>query len=67
MSFAFEGDCKNTVKYEDLAAGYYRDNADANDRFYQQGELYEKPRASASMWATSQPPKSITKKAVTLD
>ncbi|MGA7240597.1 MAG: hypothetical protein WBY44_33245 [Bryobacteraceae bacterium] len=41
MSYAFEGDCKNTVKYEDLAAGYYRDNADANDRFYQQGELYD--------------------------
>jgi tetratricopeptide (TPR) repeat protein len=41
MSYAFEGDCKNTAKYEDLAAGYYRDNADANDRFYQQGELYD--------------------------
>ncbi len=41
MSYAFEGDCKNTAKYEDLAAGYYRDNADASDRFYQQGELYD--------------------------
>ena len=39
MSYAFEPDCKNTAKYEDLAAEYYRDNADANDRFYQQGEL----------------------------
>ncbi len=41
MSFAFEGDCKNTAKYEDLAAEYYRDNSDANDRFYQQGELFD--------------------------
>jgi Flp pilus assembly protein TadD len=41
MSYAFEGDCKNTAKYEDLAAGYYRDNADASDRFYQQGELLD--------------------------
>jgi Flp pilus assembly protein TadD len=39
MSFAFEGDCKNTAKFEDLAGDYYRNNADANDRFYQQGEL----------------------------
>jgi tetratricopeptide (TPR) repeat protein len=41
MSYAFEGDCKNTAKYEDLAAGYYRENSDAQDRFYQQGELYD--------------------------
>jgi tetratricopeptide (TPR) repeat protein len=41
MSYAFEGDCKNTAKYEDLAAAYYRDNPDAPDRFYQQGELYD--------------------------
>jgi tetratricopeptide (TPR) repeat protein len=39
MSFAFEGDCKNTAKYEDLASEYYRTSEDANDRFYQQGEL----------------------------
>ncbi|HEX3877330.1 MAG TPA: hypothetical protein VHW24_10105 [Bryobacteraceae bacterium] len=41
MSYAFEGDCKNAAKYEDLAASYYRDNPDAPDRFYQQGELYD--------------------------
>jgi hypothetical protein len=41
MSYAFEGDCKNTATYEELAAAYYRDNGDANDRFYQQGELYD--------------------------
>jgi tetratricopeptide (TPR) repeat protein len=39
MSYAFEGDCKNTTRYEDMAADYYRTNADAADRFYQQGEL----------------------------
>ncbi len=41
MSYAFEGDCKNAAKYEDLAAAYYRDDASASDRFYQQGELYD--------------------------
>ena len=41
MSYAFEGDCRNTAKYEDLAAAYFRDNPDAPDRFYQQGELYD--------------------------
>jgi tetratricopeptide (TPR) repeat protein len=39
MSFAFEGDCKNTAKYEDLASGYWISTQDAPDRFYQQGEL----------------------------
>ena len=41
MSYAFEADCKNAGKYEELALAYYRDNADAADRFYQQGELYD--------------------------
>jgi tetratricopeptide (TPR) repeat protein len=41
MSYAFEPDCKNAGKYEELALAYYRDNADAQDRFYQQGELYD--------------------------
>src|SRR5581483_7473599 len=41
MSYAFEGDCKNTAKYEDLAVAYYRDDPNAPDRFYQQGELYD--------------------------
>jgi Flp pilus assembly protein TadD len=39
MSFAFEGDCRNTAKYEDLASEYFRTAEDAPDRFYQQGEL----------------------------
>jgi Flp pilus assembly protein TadD len=39
MSFAFEGDCKNTAKYEDLASEYFRTAQGAPDRFYQQGEL----------------------------
>ncbi len=41
MSYAFEADCKNTAKYEDLAAAYFRDTPDAADRFFQQGELYD--------------------------
>ena len=41
MSYAFEGDCKNTGKYEEMALAYYRDTPDAQDRFYQQGELYD--------------------------
>jgi Flp pilus assembly protein TadD len=39
MSFAFEGDCKNTARFEDLASEYFRPAQDAPDRFYQQGEL----------------------------
>jgi Flp pilus assembly protein TadD len=39
MSFAFEGDCKNTARFEDLASEYFRTAQDAPDRFYQQGEL----------------------------
>jgi tetratricopeptide (TPR) repeat protein len=39
MSFAFEADCRNTAKYEDLASEYFRTAEDAPDRFYQQGEL----------------------------
>src|SRR6202021_1814712 len=42
MSFAFQGDCKNTAKYEDLASEYFRTVQDAPDRFYQQGELADK-------------------------
>jgi tetratricopeptide (TPR) repeat protein len=41
MSYAFQGDCKNTARYEDLAVAYYRDDPGANDGFYQQGELYD--------------------------
>jgi tetratricopeptide (TPR) repeat protein len=39
MSFAFEGDCQQTARYEDLAAEYWKSTRDAPDRFYQQGEL----------------------------
>jgi tetratricopeptide (TPR) repeat protein len=39
MSYAFEADCRNTAKYEDLASEYFRTAEDAPDRFYQQGEL----------------------------
>jgi hypothetical protein len=39
MSFAFQGDCKNSAKYEDLASEYFRTAPDAPDAFYQQGEL----------------------------
>jgi tetratricopeptide (TPR) repeat protein len=35
MSYAFEGDCKNTAKYEQLAIDYWVTTKD----FYQQGEL----------------------------
>jgi tetratricopeptide (TPR) repeat protein len=38
MSFAFEGDCRNTARYEDLATRYFETEG-APDRFYQQGEL----------------------------
>lgn len=41
LSYGFEGDCKNAGKYEEMALAYYRDNPDAQDRFYQQGELYD--------------------------
>src|SRR5580658_6630786 len=39
MSFAFQADCRNTAKYEDLASEYFMTAEDAPDRFYQQGEL----------------------------
>ncbi len=41
LSYGFEGDCKNAGKYEEMALAYYRDTPDAQDRFYQQGELYD--------------------------
>jgi tetratricopeptide (TPR) repeat protein len=41
MSYAFEGDCRNTVKYEQMAIGYWatREQAEPQNAFYQQGEL----------------------------
>jgi tetratricopeptide (TPR) repeat protein len=41
MSFAFEGDCRNTVKYQQMAIAYWaaRESAEPQNAFYQQGEL----------------------------
>ena len=41
MSYAFEGDCRNTVKYEQMAIAYWvtREQAEPRNAFYQQGEL----------------------------
>jgi Flp pilus assembly protein TadD len=50
MSFAFEGDCRNTAKYEDLASEYFRTAEDAPDRFYQQGEIDSGDLATAETY-----------------
>ena len=41
MSYAFEGDCRNTVKYQQMAIAYWaaRESAEPQNAFYQQGEL----------------------------
>jgi len=41
MSFAFDGDSKNTVKYEQLVMAYWatREQAEPQNAFYQQGEM----------------------------
>ena len=41
MSYAFEGDCRNTVKYEQMAIAFWatREQAEPRNAFYQQGEL----------------------------
>jgi tetratricopeptide (TPR) repeat protein len=41
MSYAFAGDCANTLKYEQLAIDYWktREQADPQNAFYQEGEL----------------------------
>ena len=41
MSYAFEGDCRNTVKYEQMAIAYWvtREQEEPQNAFYQQGEL----------------------------
>jgi tetratricopeptide (TPR) repeat protein len=41
MSYAFEGDCRNTVKYEEMAIAYWvtREPAEPQNAFYQEGEL----------------------------
>jgi tetratricopeptide (TPR) repeat protein len=41
MSYAFEGDCKNAAKYEQMAIDYWvtRSESDPHNAFYQQGEV----------------------------
>ncbi len=41
MSYGFEGDCRNTVKYEQMVIGYWatREQAEPQNAFYQQGEM----------------------------
>jgi Flp pilus assembly protein TadD len=41
MSYAFEGDCRNTVKFEQMVIAYWatREQADPQNAFYQQGEM----------------------------
>jgi tetratricopeptide (TPR) repeat protein len=41
MSYAFDGDCANTVKYEDMVIAYWktREQTEPQNAFYQQGEM----------------------------
>jgi tetratricopeptide (TPR) repeat protein len=41
MSYGFEGDCRNTVKYEQMVIAYWvtREEAEPQNAFYQQGEM----------------------------
>lgn len=41
MSYAFDGDCGNTVKYEEMVIAYWktREAAEPQNAFYQQGEM----------------------------
>jgi tetratricopeptide (TPR) repeat protein len=41
MSYAFDGDCTNTVKFEDMVIAYWvtREQAEPQNAFYQQGEM----------------------------
>src|SRR5688500_16334706 len=41
MSYAFDGDCQNTWKYEELVIDYWktRESAEPQNAFYQQGEM----------------------------
>jgi len=41
MSYAFDGDCKNTVKYEEMVMAYWktREAEEPQNAFYQQGEM----------------------------
>ena len=41
MSYAFEGDCANTLRYEQMVIAYWatREQADPQNAFYQEGEM----------------------------
>jgi len=41
MSYAFDGDCANTVRYEEMVIAYWktREQAEPQNAFYQQGEI----------------------------
>lgn len=41
MSYAFDGDCANTVKYEEMVIKYWvtRESAEPQNAFYQEGEM----------------------------
>lgn len=41
MSYAFDGDCANTVKYENMVIAYWvtREQAEPQNAFYQEGEM----------------------------
>lgn len=41
MSYAFDGDCRNTVKHEEMVIAYWktREAAEPQNAFYQQGEM----------------------------
>lgn len=41
MSYAFEGDCRNTVKFEQMVIAYWasREQAEPQNAFFQQGEM----------------------------
>jgi tetratricopeptide (TPR) repeat protein len=41
MSYAFDGDCANTVKYEEMVIDYWKtqEEADPQNAFYQEGEM----------------------------
>ena len=41
MSYAIDGDCANTVKYEEMVIGYWRtrEAAEPQNAFYQEGEM----------------------------
>lgn len=41
MSYAFDGDCENTTRYEELVIAYWatREQAEPQNAFYQQGEM----------------------------